>query len=106
MLVLGRNMTAINDPYYTHGETLAVGSEMFLVSYHYTPKLSELKNLAEGSASLPLPQTPETLLTLSLINVRQISSLDDIRLNTPDLQEQSLVQTQARTQQTVDEKSV
>ena len=68
--------------------------------------LDILPLLAEGNASLPIPQPPETLLTLSLIKVRQISSLDNTRPNTPDLQEQSLVQAQVQTQQTVNDKSV
>lgn len=106
MLALGRSMAAINDAYYTHGETIAVGSETFLVSYHYTPTLSELNDLSQGKKSLPLPQPPDTLLTLSLINVRQISSLDDVRPNTPEMQDQSLAQAQVQTQKTVEETSV
>lgn len=106
MLALGRGISTINDAYYTHGETVAVGSETFLVSYHYTLKLSEINDLLQGSKALPLPQTPETLLTLSLINIRQISSLDDVRPNTPETQAEALSQAQVHTQKTVEEKSM
>ncbi len=63
------------DQYYTHGETTVIGGETYLVAYRYALKLSDLM----GNASTPPQITPDTTLNLSLINVRQIASLDSIQ---------------------------
>lgn len=68
--------SAASNPYYTRGQTETVGGETFLIAYHYAPPPAD----ASGGLGLPPVQTPETVLTLSLINVRQISSLDGIQV--------------------------
>ena len=68
------------DQYYTHGETTTVGGETYLVAYRYALNLPELARNNTDTA----PQiTPDTTLTLSLINVRQIASLDGIQPHVP-----------------------
>jgi len=80
--------SAASNPYYTRGQTETVGGETFLVAYRYVPPVP-----ADASGEPPPPpvQTPDTTLTLSLINVRQISSLDGVQVVT--------AQTQAEAQQ-------
>ena len=64
------------DQYYTHGETTTIGGETYLVAYRYALKLSDLTG---DNASAPPQIIPDTVLSLSLINVRQIASLDGIQ---------------------------
>ncbi len=69
-----------SNPYFTRGQTETVGGETFLVAYHYLPPMSPAASGdASGGLGLPPVQTPETVLMLSLINVRQISSLEGIQ---------------------------
>lgn len=87
------------DQYYTHGETTTVGGETYLVAYRYALKLSDL---TRAYADTPPPITPETTLTLSLINVRQIASLDGIQPYVPV----SAAQVQAQTSENAEAQSV
>ncbi len=64
------------DQYYTHGETTVIGGETYLIAYRYALKLSDL---TREDANVPPLITPETTLSLSLINVHQIASLDGIQ---------------------------
>ncbi|MGI4787982.1 MAG: hypothetical protein ACRYFS_03930 [Janthinobacterium lividum] len=77
MLAPELNTAAISSSYFTQGETVAIGSAMFLVSYHYPLNSSDPQTAVQGSK--PLPQTPNTLITLSLININYVSSFDNIR---------------------------
>jgi len=72
------------DLYYTHGETVTAGGETFLVAYRSLPSLALLAALTDGNTPQPAaPQTPDTVLSLSLVNVRQIGSLDGIQAYAP-----------------------
>ncbi len=87
------------DQYYTHGETTTVGGETYLVAYRYALKLSDMNSSSTDTA----PQiTPDTTLTLSLINVRQIASLDGIQPFVPV----SAVQAQADATKNAEAQSV
>jgi hypothetical protein len=50
--------------YYTKGETVTVGSETYMIAYHFHPTLDKITAVAE--------------LTLSLLNLRTIGSLNNI----------------------------
>jgi hypothetical protein len=79
------------DPvYYTRGQTVAVGSETFLVAYRYQKPETNLMQMAleadkggkdpdfaKMAASGKL--SPDSTLKLSLINLRAINSLEEIR---------------------------
>jgi hypothetical protein len=79
--------------YYTKGQTLAVGGETFLVAYRYKkPEMNFLQMAMEADKAEKGGKepdfakmasdgklNPESSLRLSLINVRAISSLNDIR---------------------------
>ena len=71
-----RGVAPTLDQYYTHGETATIGGETYLVAYRYALKPSDLTG---DNASAPPQITPDTTLNLSLINVRQIASLDGIQ---------------------------
>jgi len=78
------------DLYYTRGETVTAGGETFLVAYRSLPSPALLAALTDGSAVQPVaPLSPDTLLSLSLVNVRQIGSLDGIQAYTPVTQAQA-----------------
>lgn len=53
--------------YYTKGQTITVGSETYMIAYRL------------DNQTRPLRLTPETTLTLSLLNLRTIGSLNNIR---------------------------
>ena len=64
--------------YYTRGDTVAIGSETYIIAYSTKPRKF---TAAEISASKPPPPeklTPDTTLTLSLLNQRTIGSFTDI----------------------------
>jgi len=84
------------DQYYTHGETTVIGGETYLVAYRYALKLSDL---TRDNSNTPPQITPETTLTLSLINVRQIASLDGIQPYVPVSAAQAQVQTSEASKQ-------
>ncbi len=66
--------------YYTKGETVTVAGEIFFVSYHRQIKL-DLKTLMKGGADMPKAPnlTSDTPLSLSLLNLRTLSSLSGIQ---------------------------
>lgn len=66
--------------YYTKGETVMVAGETFLIAYHRQVKI-DLQTLMKGGGDLPkLPAlTPDSALSLSLLNLRTLSSLSDIQ---------------------------
>ncbi|MCU0536579.1 MAG: hypothetical protein MUD14_22045 [Hydrococcus sp. Prado102] len=74
--------------YYTQGETVEVASETYVIAYRL-PSTGEgltIKSLMEttfsfgcNEASLPVQLAPETTINLSLLNLRTIGSLNDVR---------------------------
>lgn len=67
--------------YYTTGDTVAIGSEAYLVAYTVSRKPMDFMSIIRSSGQPPKPEqmTAETKLGLSLINVRMIGVLSDIR---------------------------
>lgn len=69
--------------YYTQGRTVTVGEETYLVAYHrQTPPFDFVALMRSGnnaSPPKPTPLTPDTVLSLSLLNLRTAGSLNDIR---------------------------
>jgi hypothetical protein len=76
--------------YYTKGQTVTVGSETFLLAYRYQKPALNLAQLAvESDKSGKDPDfsklaaegklTPDSSLMLSLINIKSITTLNDIR---------------------------
>lgn len=66
--------------YYTRGDTVTIGSETYIIAY--SPKTRKVDFAALMHASTPpAPEklTPDTTLTLSLLNQRTIGSLTDIQ---------------------------
>ncbi len=69
--------------YYTEGETVMVGGETYLVAYKTETKpldVSTLMRLGQGG-QLPPPEklSAESVLHLTLLNVRHIAGITDIR---------------------------
>ena len=64
--------------YYTKGEALTLGTETFLIAYHPAPRPD--RDAVPPDAARPVFPPPDTELTLSLINVRQIAELGDVRV--------------------------
>ena len=67
--------------YYTQGVTVSRGGEEYLVAYHQKGTFDYAALLKSG-ASTPPPApkpTPNTLLLLSLLNLRSVGSLNDIQ---------------------------
>ncbi|NJM90245.1 MAG: hypothetical protein HC847_27025 [Hydrococcus sp. RU_2_2] len=77
-----------NYVYYTQGETVEVASETYVIAYRI-PSTGEgltIKTFMEttfsfgcNEASLPIQLAPETTINLSLLNLRTIGSLNDVR---------------------------
>ena len=71
------------DVYYTQGRTEAFGGETYLVAYHRQAKPIDFAALMRAGSSQnqpkPDPLTPDTVLSLSLLNLRTAGSLNDIR---------------------------
>src|SRR5947209_15015361 len=76
--------------YYTKGQTVTVGSESFLLAYRFEkPEMNLMQLAAESEKSGKDPDfskvasdnklTPETALTISLVNVKSITTLNSIR---------------------------
>ncbi len=68
--------------YFTHGEVLKLGGDLFIVAYQPTPALSpSLSILAMASSTPPVPKaiTPDAELSLCLVNVRTAGHILDIR---------------------------
>jgi hypothetical protein len=70
-------------PYYSQGRVVRVGEEVFLITYraHFRPLDMTAMMAAKGPGDLPPPEklTAESALALTLVNVRSISSISDIR---------------------------
>lgn len=66
--------------YYTKGETVSIGTEMFLVAYH--PVAAGRSDAALNAAHSDAPSL-EMSLVLSLVNVRQIAEMGDVQAFTP-----------------------
>lgn len=71
-------------PQYTRGAMAALGGESFLIVYRVAGKgldLTALMRMGQGGGDLPLPEklTPETTLSLVLVNVRSITTVSGIR---------------------------
>ncbi len=76
--------------YYTKGQTVTVGGETFLLAYRYQKPAVNFMQLAmesdktgkdpdAGKMAAAGKLTPDSALTLSLINVKTITTLADIR---------------------------
>jgi hypothetical protein len=65
---------------YTQGETLKLGGETFLITYQVEAKPVNYRDLMRSSEP-PKPEklTPETKLTLALLNMRMTASLSGIK---------------------------
>jgi hypothetical protein len=68
---------------YTNGQTVTLGTETYLVAYRPTFKgpglMGMMMNAGAGQMPEPPKLTGETMLSLSLLNLRSTGSLDDIR---------------------------
>jgi len=66
--------------YYTKGEVVLLAGETYVIAYQHSIKPADTMELVR-SGNPPEPQilTPETLLTLALIQLRTTGSLNDIR---------------------------
>lgn len=64
---------------YTKGDTITVGSEVFLVTYK-PDALNMASMFAGGGPPKPKPLTADTVLRLSLLNLHALSSMDGIRV--------------------------
>ncbi|MGV3721708.1 MAG: hypothetical protein ACO1SX_12420 [Actinomycetota bacterium] len=86
-MMLGGGMgggSTYSPPQYTRGATASLGSETFLIVYRAPSKsldFGALMRMGQGGGELPLPDklTPETTLSLVLVNVRSITSVAGIR---------------------------
>jgi len=67
--------------YYTQGQTMTLGEQPYLICYQAQPKPLNLARLMESGPEPPKLEklTPETKLSLSLVNLRAVVSLNDIR---------------------------
>lgn len=67
--------------YYSRGETVTIGSETYLIAYgRRTRAIDMLSAMERGPRSVrPKVLTGETALSLSLLNLRTVGSLTDIR---------------------------
>ncbi len=66
--------------YYTQGVTVSRGGEEYLVAYHQRSTFDYAALLKSGASAPPAPKpTPNTALSLSLLNLRSVGSLNDIQ---------------------------
>ncbi|KGF71873.1 hypothetical protein DO97_14650 [Neosynechococcus sphagnicola sy1] len=69
--------------YYTHGQTVIVGSETYLVVYRIPLEKPDLTALLRTGANAPpcstTPITAETTVVLSLLNLRTVSSFNEVQ---------------------------
>ncbi|MBW4554283.1 MAG: hypothetical protein KME35_24740 [Aphanocapsa sp. GSE-SYN-MK-11-07L] len=73
----------VNHTFYTQGKTVNVGSETFLVVYRVPGNGISLASLAKSSLTSEdsIPEvTPETALSLSLLNLSAVKNLGDIQI--------------------------
>jgi len=69
-----------SNSYFTRGEVAAYGGETFLVAYRVETAPFDFQGVMEGEAEIPeVPITPDTVATLSLLNLRMIGGLESIR---------------------------
>lgn len=68
--------------YYTRGETVTLGGEVYLVAYRQKNTLNYSALFNGKTSDLPTPPkpTPDTVLSLSLLNLRSVVSLNDIQV--------------------------
>jgi hypothetical protein len=68
---------------YTKGETVSLGGETYLVGYRLATKPVDITSIMRGQTEPNVFEedklTPDTLVHLTYLNVRNISSLSDIR---------------------------
>lgn len=71
----------LQSTYYTKGETVTLNGEVYLVAYHQKITLDYTTLFKGNSSDLPpAPKlTPDTVLSLSLLNLRSVGSLNDIQ---------------------------
>jgi len=65
--------------YYTTGRTVTVGGEMFLIAYRVHAKVDMAAMMQRPTPPAPPKLTPETTVGISLLNLRAVTSIDDIR---------------------------
>lgn len=74
--------------YYTQGETVEVASETYVIAYRLPATgegltiqslMGTVTSFGCDEASLPIQLLPETAINLSLLNLRTIGSLNDVR---------------------------
>lgn len=67
--------------YFTTGETVTIGDETYLIAYRSTtpPDLTAVMNHGHGDPVVPLRPGPNAELSLSLLNLRNVGSLNDVR---------------------------
>jgi hypothetical protein len=69
--------------YITRGQTVSANGQVYLVAYHLPGGGLDLQALIQAIATKTPPQTatltPESTLPLSLLDVKSMGSLDDIR---------------------------
>lgn len=74
---------AANDVYYSKGQTVTIGTETYAIAYRAKIKGPDFMALMRGGpGNMPAVQeklTPDTPLTLALLNQRTMGSLNDIR---------------------------
>ncbi len=70
--------------YVTKGQTVSVNGQAYLVAYHLPSTAMDLITVLLAVATKTLPEmqilTPESSLRLSLLNVRDIASIEDVRV--------------------------
>lgn len=83
-MMFGGGGPAAPNAYYTRGQTVSLApGEVFLVAYRAPspqPDMAAMMRQGPGATPpAPEPLTPETQLSLALLNMRTITSLGDIR---------------------------
>lgn len=64
--------------YYTKGEMLTVGGELYLIAYHQPVSINNAALMRYASNMPTQPKmTPETMLSLCLLNLHSLGSLSD-----------------------------
>ncbi len=72
---------AVNDVYYTNNQMVRLGSETFIVAYREPPAAVDFTAMMRNPMAAGKPPenlTPETTLSLALLNLRSVSSLKNI----------------------------
>ena len=69
-----------SEGYFTRGDVVTMGSETFLVAYRVETGPIDFRQLMEDGEELPpIRLTPDTRVTLSLLNLRLVSGLESIQ---------------------------